>query len=414
MQCPRVNGTESQIKLLFTAFEPSGDDHAAAVIRELRRRRPDLSIYAWGGPKMARAGAEIIAPTGDDAVVGAPGWETIKRYLRIRRDIADWMRANRPTVHIPVDSPGANFTIAKSAKRLGIKVTHLVAPQLWAWGPWRIGKLKRCTDHVLCLLPFEEEWFERRGVRATFIGHPLFDEPLDFDAIDKRVPALPTGSPRVAILPGSRAAEIRRNFPVMLAAFRELRRRHPDLVGVIAATNEAVRGQLQARADLLGGWPEGLDVVVADTDLVVRWCQLALAVSGTVSLQIAKQARPMVVMYKTNKIAWRFLGSWLIRSPFIALPNLIAGRSVIPELFPYFKGHMRLVEAADAVLTSPEAQDAQRRALGEIVQQFAGKNASSDAADAIEEMAGLAPASSAGPPRRESGSARARAAAVHT
>ena len=413
MQCPRVNGTKSQIKLLFTAFEPSGDDHAAAVIRELKRRWPDLSIYAWGGPKMARAGAEIIASTGDDAVVGAPGWDTIKRYLRIRRDIADWMRANRPTVHIPVDSPGANFTIAKSAKRLGIKVTHLVAPQLWAWGPWRIGKLKRCTDHVLCLLPFEAAWFERRGVRATFIGHPLFDEPLDFDAIDQRVRSLPTGEPRVAILPGSRAAELRRNFPVMLAAFRELRRRHPNLVGVVAATNETTRGQLQARADLLGGWPEGLDLVVSDTDLVIRWCQVALAVSGTVSLQIAKQACPMVVMYKTNKIAWKILGSWLIRSPFIALPNLIAGRAVIPELFPYFKGHMRLVEAADAVLTNPQEQESQRRALVEIVQQFAGKNASHDAADAIERMAGLVPGDSEIEPKRQPGASRPRATAVH-
>src|SRR5690606_39113425 len=151
-----------------------------------------------------------------------------------------------------------------------------------------------------------------------------FDEPLDLHALDQRAHALPQGRPRVALLPGSRSAELRRNFPVMLAAYRELRRRHPTLVGVIGATTDAVRAQLQAKADLLGGWPEGLDLVVGETDLVVRWADIALAVSGTVTLQVAKQARPMVVMYKTNELTWKFLGQWLIRTPYVALPNLIA------------------------------------------------------------------------------------------
>jgi len=147
--------------LLFTAFEPSGDDHAAAVIRELRRRHPNLPIYAWGGPKMARAGATIICETGQDAVVGVPGWDKIRQHQRINKDIARWIATNRATVHIPVDSPAANFPICKIAKKSGLKVCHLVAPQVWAWGGWRIRKLRRRTDLVLCLLPFEERWFTR-------------------------------------------------------------------------------------------------------------------------------------------------------------------------------------------------------------------------------------------------------------
>jgi len=390
----------SQPSVLFTAFEPSGDDHAAAVIRELRRRHPDLPIYAWGGPKMARAGATIIQTTGDDAVVGVPGWDTIKRYLRIRKEIARWMRENRPTVHIPVDSPGANFTIARAAKRLGLRVVHLVAPQLWAWGPWRIRKLRRCTDLVLCLLPFEQQWFESRGVRARFIGHPLFDEPLDLERLDEKARTLPAGEHRLILLPGSRPAELRRNFPVMLAAFRELRLRHPNLVGCVGATTDAVRAQLQAKADLLGGWPEGLDVQVGQTDLITRWGTVALAVSGTVALQLAKQARPMVVMYKTNEISWKCAGRFLIRVPFVALPNLIAGREVVTELFPYFKGHMRLTEAADALIKSPEAQEQQRRDLQQVAAAFSGHIASASAADAIEEVAGISAKTQGAPAAR--------------
>ncbi|MDX2116332.1 MAG: hypothetical protein SFZ24_12035 [Planctomycetota bacterium] len=384
--------------VLFTAFEPSGDDHAAAVIAELRRRHPSLPIYAWGGPKMERAGATLVQRTGDDAVVGMPGVEDVRRFLRTYRAIELWMRGARPTVHVPVDSPAANIHIAKLAKRNGAKVVHLVAPQLWAWGPWRIRTLRKRTDHVLCLLPFEEAWFEVRGVPATFVGHPLFDEPLDLQALDEEAAArtLPQGAQRLAILPGSRAKELRRNFPVMLEAFRELRRRHPDLVGVIGATTEEVRDRLRAKAEELGGWPDGLEILAGRTDLIVRWSTVAVAVSGTVTLQIAKQLRPMVVMYKINKLQWNAFGKRLIMTRFISLPNLIAGRPVISELFPYFKGHERLVEAVDALVSDPAAREAQRRGLLEVCERFAGRTASTRSADVIEEISGARRAAAAG------------------
>ena len=381
--------------LLFTAFEPSGDDHASAVIRELRRRHPTLPIYAWGGPKMARAGATIVAETGQDAVVGVPGWDKIRLHHRINRDIANWIERNHVTVHIPVDSPAANFPICKIAKRAGLTVVHLVAPQLWAWGPWRLRKLRNRTDLVLCLLPFEESWFRRRGVPARFIGHPLFDEPLDFDRLDELARGLPDGHPRVAILPGSRPAELRRSFPVLLGAFKELRKRHPEMTGVVAATTEPVRDQLYQAAIRLGGWPDGLDIRTGETDLVARWCDIALVVSGTVTLQLAKQARPMVIFYKTNELAYNTVGKRVITTRYFALPNLIVGHEVIPELIPYFKGTQRLIDAADSLIRHPLAQQAQRVALQDVASRFAGKMASAEAADAIEEMAGMRPTAGA-------------------
>ena len=191
--------------VLFTAFEPSGDDHAALVIRELRRRHANLPIFAWGGPKMRRAGAEIIAETGADAVMGVPGLAKIREHQRINRDIARWMDNNPGvSVHVPVDSPAANFPVCAMAKKRGIKVVHLVAPQVWAWGSWRVAKLRRLTDLVLCVLPFEEAYFADHDVPARFIGHPLFDEPLDLASLDDRAHDLPGGEPRLAILPISR------------------------------------------------------------------------------------------------------------------------------------------------------------------------------------------------------------------
>lgn len=385
-----VSDAASQPEILFTAFEPSGDDHSAAVISVLKELRPDIRVWAWGGPKMGAAGAEIVHRTGKDAVVGIPGFKKIREHQQINKDIQQWI-SSHPNVklHIPVDAPAANFPICKIAKKAGIKVLHLVAPQLWAWGTWRLKKLRRSTDLVLCLLPFEETWFSERGVNARFVGHPLYDEDLDLDAITARASEFATGSPKLAILPGSRPAEIRRNFPVMLQTFKELQDTYPDIHGVIAATTEPVRESLYERASLLGGWPERLDVVVGETDEAIAWCDAAVVVSGTVTLQLARQSKPMVIMYKVNKLTYRVVSALLIATDFFTLPNLIAGREVVPELVPYFKGTDRLREAVLKLLNSPNEQASQRAELARISSQFEGKHAAENAARAILDMLGL-------------------------
>jgi len=388
---PRA-GSTGRSAVLFTAFEPSGDDHASAVIAELRKRQPDLPIYAWGGPKMAAAGAEVVQLTGADAVVGLPGLQKIREHQRINRDIAEWIDKHPDVrLHVPVDSPAANFPICKIAKERGLTVVHLVAPQLWAWGPWRINKLRKRTDLVLCLLPFEEPFFKQRGVPARFIGHPLFDEPVAAERYAERARELPEGKPKLAILPGSRPAEIRRNFPLQLAAYNELSKGRPRLRGLVAATTEDVRETLYSLASGMGGWPDGLDVRVAETDLVANWADLALVVSGTVTLQVARHGTPMVILYKTNKATYTAIGRWIITTDYFTLPNLIAGREVIPELVPYFEGPERLAREAEGLLNSQSAMQEQRNQLQAIVDRFHGKRASHEAAVAIEQTLGLEP-----------------------
>jgi lipid-A-disaccharide synthase len=392
--------------LLFTAFEPSGDDHAAVVIAELRKRHSpqELPIYAWGGPKMAAAGATIIEHTGDDAVMGLPGARKILAHHSINRRIARWL--GRPSegkgkvaVHVPVDSPAANFPICRIARRNGLKVVHLVAPQIWAWGSWRIRKLRRLTDLVLCLLPFEEQWFLDRGVPARFIGHPLFDRAVDDAALDERAARLReqssgNGAPKLALMPGSRPAEMAACFPILLDAFRRLRQDFPQTCAVVAATRPEKADQLrQIAAEQGHGWPPDVQVVSGDTDAVIRWCDFALVVSGTVTLQIARQRKPMAAVYRPNKFVYYFIGRWLVSTELFTLPNLIAGRRIIPEFIPHFGDGEELAVEVIKFLRRTGYADEQRRELDAVCARFEGpegRRAGPSAADALEKMLGLA------------------------
>lgn len=400
---PQENEPNSAMpSVLFTAFEPSGDDHAAAVIAELRRRHPTLPMFAWGGRHMARAGATIVEHTGDDAVMGMPGIQKIIEHQRINQRIDAWMGEHKPALHVPVDSPAANTPICEIAKRHGIRVVHLVAPQIWAWGRWRIHKLRRVTDLVLCMLPFEPEFFARRRVPAKYIGHFLFDKPLDVEALDRRAATFGEGPVRVAMMPGSRPDELKRNFPTLLGAYALLRKAHPELVGVVAATSDAVADQLRRMAQEHGGWPEGLGVVVRDTDAVIRWCTLALVKSGTVTLQVAKQRRPMVVFYKKSNPLFFLFARAILATRVFSLPNVLARRRIVPEFIPHFGGPRPIVRAAEKLIASPEAVKLQQAEIDKVLASFANINASHAAADAIEEVLGLRAALAAPAPGQQS------------
>lgn len=380
--------------LLFTAFEPSGDDHASIVIAELRRRHPALPIYAWGGPKMAAAGATIVERTGEAAVMGVPGVGKIVEHIAINRRIEEWLDRHKVGVHIPVDSPDANFPICRLTRENGARVVHLVAPQLWAWREGRIKKLRKLTDLVLCLLPFEESWFLSRGVPAKFIGHPLFDVPLDTADLDRRGAAIGEGQPKLALMPGSRPSEVKRSAFPLLDAYRRLKVDFPGLRGCFAVTRPATEDYLRARARDLGGWPADLGVVVGDTDTVIRWCDMALVASGTVTLQVARQRRPMVTFYRFGK-TWRLpylaFGRLVFATRLFTLPNLIAGKRIVPELVPHFGDGQPLAVGVYRLMRQPGFADDQRAALDAVCRKFEGHHAGVEAADAIEQIAGLAP-----------------------
>ncbi|MCE2924909.1 MAG: hypothetical protein LW822_05560 [Phycisphaeraceae bacterium] len=378
--------------VLFTAFEPSGDDHASIVIKELRARNPYLPIYAWGGPKMARAGATLIERTTDDGVMGVPGIRKIIEHVRINRRIEEWLDKTRIAAHVPVDSPDANFPICRMVKARGGRVVHMVAPQLWAWREGRINKLRALTDLVLCVLPFEESWFLSRKVPARFIGHPLFNAPVDTTALARLVGAWPRGSPSVALMPGSRPGEIERCWPLLIDAYKRLRQDFPQAMGVVPVVHEMVQDQLHRIANELGGWPENVYVVSGNTDAAIAWCDFALVASGTVTLQVARQIKPMVTFYPASpalRVPYGLFGRWVFKTAYFTLPNLIANRAVVPELAPHFGDGHALTVGAYRLMRQPGYADAQCAGLREIIGKFDGKACGPLAAESIEQVIGL-------------------------
>ncbi len=381
--------------VLFSTFEPSGDALAATAIRALLADHPGVKVYALGGPRMEAAGAELLEHTTQhgsmflDTLVHA--WSHRKRLARLRR----WLAAHRIDALVPVDSPAGNWSICSAVRRAQhtAKIIHLVAPQVWSWARWRVHRLRRLTDHVLCLLPFEPQWLGSRGVRSTFVGHPVYDAPAETGG---RSPDLPEGSPRLALLPGSRRGEIIRNWPTMLEAFCRLRENHPLIVGAVAALDAQIEELLRDVTARLGrAWPSNLALVAGQTDAVLRWCDVALVASGTATLEVAAHLKPMVVMYNMRRIT-AALAALLVRSRTFALPNLVSewagqGRAV-PELIPHFGRVEPVVRRLEELLGGPEAARRQRALLAEVNARFASHSFSRESAHHLAAALGLRPA----------------------
>ncbi len=378
--------------VLVTAFEPSGDAHAAPLVAALREMAPGVRVVGWGGPRMRAAGCEMAGETARDGAMTLVGLRKIREVRRIVHEIRAWSAANPVDVHVPVDSPAANWHIASWMKRngraggaapggsRGSRVVNLVAPQLWAWAPWRIRKWRRTSDAILCLLPFEEEWFASRGVRARFVGHPVLSRPVGPDAL-ARAAAFPQGSPRLLLLPGSRSGEVRANMPRMLEVFRSVSRTRPGLAGLVMAANEALVPLVRAAARG-AAWPRDLAVAHGDPDAAIAWCDCALNVSGTVSLDLAHQRKPMVAVYWTGlvKVAG---GAALLTMPHRLLPNIVAGRRIVPEFVPWAGSAGPVARALAPYLDDPAARARTARDLDAVARRFEGHDPGREAAGVV-------------------------------
>ncbi len=379
---PHVQSTPG---ILFTAFEPSGDQLAAPVIAHLRRELPETPVFAWGGSRMAEAGAELIENTCDRSAMLLPGYKVIREHLAMHQRIGGFLKRGKVSLHVPVDSPASNFPICKLARGTGCNVVHLVAPQVWAWAEHRVRRLRRLTDLVLCLLPFEEAWFKERGVPAVYIGHPLFDEPLP--DLHGKLGGLPHGSPRLALLPGSRLAEVKANFPLMLRAFLDLQASHRGIAGVVVARNDLFADLIERQAS------ESSDALAVRTNMLyetLAWCDLALVTSGTVTLQVARAARPMIVLYKVRGLhmwlLYRTLKPFLMTSKHFALPNVLAQQRVVPEFAPHFGGHGKVAKMLSRHLDDSRLGSRQVATMQQVLEPFEGRRASRHAAEEIAKV----------------------------
>lgn len=368
-------------RVALAAGELSGDRLGAGLIDALRRRRPDLEFVGIAGPAMAAAGCEVWADSEELAVMGLA--EVLRHLPRLRRvflDFHDRLLAEPPALFIGIDAPDFNLRLSRRLRAAGIPTVQYVCPSVWAWRSGRVETIRAACDLVLCLLPFEQAFLERHGVTASFVGHPLADTlPADPDRGDaRRSLGMEITGQVVALLPGSRSGEVTRLGTVFAQTAAWLTERLPRLKFVVPMATPALRrlfeAELQRRAP-------SADVLLLDgrAHEAMAAADVVLLASGTATLEAMLLDRPMVVAYRLSPVTWGVLrGLDMVKVKNVALPNLLAGETVVPELLQDRAVPAALGPAVHELLESPalrEAQSVRLRALGDGIRRDASERA---------------------------------------
>ena len=379
--------------LFFSVGEPSGDQHAAHLISELRKRHTLLETGGFGGPLMQRSGCQLLFRLTDLAVMGIFAIiPMLLKFWNLYRLACRSFDARRPDAVILIDFPGFNWHIARAAKRRGIPVYYYMPPQLWAWAPWRIKKARKSVDLILSGLPFERDWYASRGVPVAYVGHPFFDEVvehrLEIPFLEERCTTA-TAKRNVAILPGSRSHELQRNWPSMLEVMRNLSALHGNLMFRVACYKEAHREWLE-REYAQFGVTLPVEFCVGRTSEILELAECCLMVSGSVSLEVMARRTPAVVVYRGGPLTY-FLSKIFLTCKFITLPNLIADRVVMPE-FLYSGDRTAIVSDVtrllDRWLYDPEVLALKRRDMELLAAQAGELGGIAKAAETILERLG--------------------------
>lgn len=386
--------------IFFSVGEPSGDLHGANLIRQLQSRCPGLKAVGYGGPKMAEAGCQLH----EDLTALAVMW-FVRVLLNLHKfwglvSRADrYFRHHKPDAVVLIDYPGMNWWIARRAKVHGIPVFYYSPPQIWAWARWRVKKMRRLVDHVLCGLPFEEDWFRKHGCNATFVGHPFFDEvrryPYDeaFIAEHRSKPG-----PLVVILPGSRTQEVTKNLHWFLKATAIVRQQSPDARFALAAFKPH-QAELAKKMVAEAGLP--IEVCLGKTPELMRLADCAMSVSGSVSLELLYHTVPTVILYWIEPFAY-LVQTFFRKVKYITLVNLLSTDGLENEditpydpsqpdadrvLFPEYLTHEdKSAQVASHIiqwLCDPATRTSRVEALAALKERVAHGGASNRAAEYI-------------------------------
>ncbi len=373
---------------MIIAGEASGDLHGAGVVRELRRRRPGIDIFGIGGDKMQREGMRLVYHVRELSVMGF--WEVIQHLPLLRsveRTLGALLTLQRPDVLVLIDYPGFNLRFADIARRQHIKIVYYISPQVWAWNPGRVRKMKGVIDKMLVVLPFEKQIYEKEGIDVEFVGHPLLeelDEPQGRDAFCKRY-ALQRDKLTLGLFPGSRKQEIERIFPVMLGAARLLQAEF-DIQTVVGVAQ--VLDAEYVKSFLRDDFP--VQLIFNATYNAMANSDVALVTSGTATLETACFRTPMIVVYKTSWLTY-IIGRMFVRIKTIGLVNIVAGRQVVPELIQYRLNPRRLASAAADLLIDKNRSREISDNLADARQQLGTPGASVRVAETILSMAERSP-----------------------
>jgi lipid-A-disaccharide synthase len=369
--------------IFLSAAEPSADMHLANLVKAFERQPGTFNFVGLGGDLMVDAGCELLEKTAHKAVMTHNALVHVWRYLLLIRKTVRYLRENKPDLVILCDSPAFNFHIAAAAKKLGIPTLFYVAPQLWAWAPWRIKKLARLCDKLCCILPFEKHYFADRGIDVTFVGNPLFDPIKDACADNLRTyENFNAKNLKLAIMPGSRDAEIQSLWKPMQMIAKGLQRKYPNIdVTAVAADDD--KKELLKSMQLLGF---RCKYVMADVYTTAKQCDLTLVASGSATLQVAAAACPMVVMYQTSQTMWKLVGKRIITTPYLSLPNILAGDRIVEEFMPYFDSIDPILDRVQELIASPQLLAEMSGKLVDICKPFADNNAAANTAKIASEM----------------------------
>jgi lipid-A-disaccharide synthase len=367
------------MRVMISCGEASGDLYAGALATALRARRPDIHITGLGGPKLRAAGADLTGDLSAFAVTGVTSaLRLVPRSLGLIRRLKQDARARRPDVLVVVDAPDFNFPLVRAFRSLHIPVVYYISPQLWAWRGGRMASIKRTATRVLVIFPFEEALYRDAGVPVEFVGHPLVElsaAAQSREAFRATVPGRPD-APIVALLPGSRGNEVRRIAPIMAAALPLIRARVPDVRFVVAAAAGLSADVFEPLAGA-GAW-----VVPGRTDDVLQGADVAMTASGTATVQCALHERPMVVVYRMSGFDYRLVRPF-VTVPHIAMPNLLAGQRIVPELVQDDFTPAAAAEVTITLLTNADAYARTVDALRAVRTQLGGAGASARAAEAV-------------------------------
>jgi lipid-A-disaccharide synthase len=347
------------LKLAMVAGEASGDQLGGQLLPALRKTGSPLDASGIGGPCMHREGFSSLFAMESLSVMGPlQPLARLPRLLSMRRSLTGHWRSSRPDLLVGVDAPDFNLTLERDLRREGIPTVHLVSPSVWAWRSYRTGKIASAADLLLTLFPFEEQYYQGTGVHAEYVGHPLADEyPLqgaDTHAARERLQLAGSG-PVLALLPGSRAGELRRHAALFLQVAqrvgRRLLQRQGKLQCIIPAANPRCLRQLQL---LAGQFPE-LDIRLLDGEagVAIAASDAVLVASGTATLQTLLLKKPMVIAYRLGAASHALLAP-MLKVPWIGLPNLLAGRELVPEFVQHRASVELLSQALEPMLANPE------------------------------------------------------------
>jgi len=364
--------------IYFVAGEVSADNHGAALMRSLRAMDPDLKFCGRGGPQMQQvAGEQFNNWIGDAAVLGL--WEVLRKYgyfrAQFHQTINEILRT-KPDAVILIDYPGFNLRLARALRKQSqrLKTIYYISPQVWAWNRGRIRKMAHFIDLVLCIFPFETDLYTASGLRAVFVGHPMV-ERLEKQKIDvSRDPNL------IGLFPGSRSREVRKIFPVMIEAARQLLHRNPTLRFQVAAASEELAREMNEQL----GDRHAIEINVGETATIMQRAFVGIVASGSATLEAAYFKMPFVLIYK---VAWpTYVAARLVVNvDFLGMPNLLAGKEVVPEFIQHEAKPEAIVEALQPLMEDSPARDRMIADFDAITGKLGGAGASERAACAILE-----------------------------